>query len=126
MIEYPAKIMFDKEDDIFNVEFTDLPGCLTYGETLDDAMANAKDALTGYLASIDLRKISIPVPSKIKGENSYYIKPEINTAFAIWLKINRTKHGYSQKDMAAILDISFQGYQKYENPIKANPTLKPI
>ena len=126
MIEYPAEIIFDKEDEVFNVEFVDLPGCLTYGETMDEAQANAKEALNGYLSSIDLRKIDIPIPSKLKKKNIYYIKPELNTAFAIWLKLSRTKNGYSQKDMAEILNITFQGYQKYENPIKANPTLKTI
>ena len=37
MIQYPAKIIFNKEDSVYDVEFPDLPGCLTYGETLEKA-----------------------------------------------------------------------------------------
>ena len=38
-----------------------LPGCVTYGRTIEEANAMAKDAITGYIAS--LRKHGDPVPS---------------------------------------------------------------
>ncbi len=126
MIQYPAKITYSKSDKSYLVEFPDLPGCLTYGETLESAKYNAREALTGYLESIDLRKIKIPIASKITGKNIYYISPEKRVAFALWLKIERAKHGYTQKDMASKLNINFQSYQKFENPRKTNPTLKTI
>jgi antitoxin HicB len=37
-----------------------LPGCVTYGRTLDEAREMAKDAITGYVAS--LRKHNDPAP----------------------------------------------------------------
>ncbi len=126
MIKYLAKITYDKKDKSYNVEFPDLPGCLTYGDTLEDALAYAKDALTGYLESIDLRKIDIPKPSKLKGKNIHYIQPEKKVAFAIWLKTKRIEARYSQKQLAQKLDITFQSYQRYENPQKTIPTLKTI
>jgi antitoxin HicB len=126
MIQYPAKIVYSKSDKSYMVEFPDLPGCLTYGETLESAKNNAREALTGYLESIDLRKIKIPIASKLTGKNIYYTSPEKQVAFAIWLKTKRTKHGYTQKDMACKLKINFQSYQKFENPKKTNPTLKTI
>ncbi len=126
MIQYPAKITYDKSDNCYNVEFPDLPGCLTYGETLEEAKYYAANALTGYLESIDLRKINIPKPSDLKGRDVYNIKPEKKVTFAIWLKTKRIEKGYSQKDMADKLGTSFQNYQKYENPVKTNPTLKTI
>nr|WP_154887695.1 type II toxin-antitoxin system HicB family antitoxin [Paenibacillus xylanexedens] len=36
-------------DDGINVSFPDLPGCLTYGHTLEEALIMAKDALELYL-----------------------------------------------------------------------------
>jgi antitoxin HicB len=38
-----------------------LPGCVTYGRTLDEAREMAKDAISGYIAS--LRKHKDPIPT---------------------------------------------------------------
>ena len=38
-----------------------LPGCVTHGRTLDEARRMAKDAISGYIAS--LRKHNDPIPS---------------------------------------------------------------
>jgi predicted RNase H-like HicB family nuclease len=38
-----------------------LPGCVTYGRTVDEAREMARDAISGYIAS--LRKHKDPVPS---------------------------------------------------------------
>ncbi len=123
MINYPAKIEYSKSDKVYTVAFPDLPGCHTYGETLEEAQSMAAEALTGYLESIDLRKMKIPEPSSLKGKNIYYIGPDVKTAFAIWMKLTRKAKGLSQKKAAELLGINFQSYQKYENPRKANPTL---
>ena len=55
---YPA--VFTAEDGCYNVEFPDLEGCLTYGETLEEAFFNAKEALSGYSASVLERGLSLP------------------------------------------------------------------
>lgn len=41
-----------------------LPGCVTYGRTLKEARAMARDAAVGYVAS--LRKHNEPIPSDDK------------------------------------------------------------
>jgi antitoxin HicB len=38
-----------------------LPGCVTYGRTVDEAREMARDAISGYIAS--LRKHKDPVPT---------------------------------------------------------------
>jgi len=126
MIKYAAKIIHSKADKAFNVEFPDLPGCLTYGSTLDEALKNAKEALDGYLESVDLREMNIPKPVRHAGKNFYPISPTENIAFAIWLKLARKKHNLTQKQVAAKLNIPYQNYQNFENPKKANPTLRNI
>jgi antitoxin HicB len=52
MISYPAIIKYDKADKNYLVEFPDLPGCVTFGRTLEEAKQNAEEALSGYLESI--------------------------------------------------------------------------
>jgi antitoxin HicB len=126
MIQYPAIIKYSRSDKCYLVKFPDLRGCFTYGESIEEARRNAHEALSGYLESIDLRKVGIPAPSKLKGKYVEYINPDKRIAFAIWLKIKRLEQGYTQKDMARMLNIHFQSYQKFENPKKTNPTLKTI
>jgi len=126
MIAYPGLFQYDDEDKIYNVRFPDLPGCLTYGETIDEAKDMAKEALTGFLQSIDARKLKIPNPSKLKGDEVVYIEPETPAAFAIWLRKQRESLGLSQSDVAKKLGIKYQTYQRFESPSKTNPTLRTI
>lgn len=61
---YPAIV--HEDDGSFWVEFPDLEGCFSEGETMADAIANAADALGGYLCSLMDRDIKAPVASDAK------------------------------------------------------------
>lgn len=41
-----------------------LPGCVTYGQTLAEAKKMAKDAITGYIASLKKHKEPIPTDNE--------------------------------------------------------------
>lgn len=60
---YPA--VFTKEGDTFNVAFPDLPGCVTFGVGMADAIKMAEDVLCLYLYHAEEDKDDIPVPSEI-------------------------------------------------------------
>lgn len=60
---YPA--IFHKEKDTYWVEFPDLEGCHTYGESLNEAMEAAQEALAGYLLTFLEQKKEIASPSDI-------------------------------------------------------------
>ncbi len=51
------------EDEIFTAEIPELPGCISQGNSREDAIANIKDAISGYLAS--LKKHDEPIPFSI-------------------------------------------------------------
>jgi antitoxin HicB len=51
------------EDGVFVAECPSLPGCTSQGKTRAEALANIRDAMTGYLAS--LKKHGEPVPPPI-------------------------------------------------------------
>jgi Uncharacterized conserved protein len=55
---YPA--IFTEEDGNYIVEFPDLEGCLTYGESIEDALVQAEEALEGYLVVL-LENEQLPV-----------------------------------------------------------------
>ena len=54
------------EDGVFVAECPNLPGCISQGKTRAEALANIKDAIDGYIAS--LRKHDEPVPLPITEE----------------------------------------------------------
>lgn len=54
------------EDGIFVSNCPTLPGCWSQGDTRDEAIANIKDAISGYLAS--LNKHGDPIPPPISEE----------------------------------------------------------
>ena len=62
MIRYRIIIEQD-EDGVFVAECPVLPGCVSQGSTRDEAVANIKDAIAGYLES--LRKHNEPIPPSI-------------------------------------------------------------
>lgn len=67
MYYYFAQFHPDEEKpDIYNVSFPDLPGCVTFGTGLDDAMTQAMDALAGYLEVEMERGEEIPFPSDME------------------------------------------------------------
>jgi predicted RNase H-like HicB family nuclease len=59
---YTAIISEDPEDGGYLVDFPSLPGCHTYGRTLDEAQSNAKDALEGFIEA--LTKIGAVLPDE--------------------------------------------------------------
>jgi predicted RNase H-like HicB family nuclease len=56
-------IVEQDEDGVFVAECPGLPGCVSQGQTRVEAVANIRDAIEGYLAS--LRKQGDPVPPPI-------------------------------------------------------------
>ena len=71
---YPA--VFEKEIDGYSVFFPDLTGCQTQGDSLEEALAMAKDALALYIFDIEEEHLEIPTPSNpttIKLEKNQFI-----------------------------------------------------
>jgi predicted RNase H-like HicB family nuclease len=61
-MRYRVTIEVD-EDGVFVAQCPALPGCVSQGKTRQEAVANIKDAIEGYLAS--LRKHGDPIPPPI-------------------------------------------------------------
>lgn len=65
LFAYPA--VFHQENESFWVEFPDLQGCQTFGSTVNETMAAAQEALTGYLLTLLEEGVSIAPPSDLNG-----------------------------------------------------------
>lgn len=60
---YPA--IMHEEDGVFWVEFPDLEGCFSQGDTMAEAAVYAEEALGAYLGSLMDRGLDIPAASDI-------------------------------------------------------------
>lgn len=50
------------EDGVFVAECPTLPGCISQGKTRAEAVSNIKDAIAGYLVSLDKHGEAVPLP----------------------------------------------------------------
>lgn len=52
--------IFRKTSEAIEVEFPDLRGCVTFGQTMDEAIENATDVLAGWLANAESQFVKEP------------------------------------------------------------------
>ena len=60
MRKYTILLIRDHGDDGFTVLVPELPGCVTEGETIQEALEMARDAITGHVAAMQLHGEEIP------------------------------------------------------------------
>ncbi len=63
-LEYPfsISILQNEEGGGYLIEFPDLPGCVSDGDTIDEAIANGKDALSCWIETAQQHGDEIPLP----------------------------------------------------------------
>lgn len=65
-LPYRMEIVEDKHEGGFVVSFPDLPGCLTCGETIESAIANAMEAKNAWLEAAIEDGIGIYEPDSVE------------------------------------------------------------
>ena len=87
-MKYVFTAVFSKEPDTaetYNVTFPDLPGCNTFGDSLEDAISMAQDVLCLWLYHREQDELPIPTatpPSKIEVEGDEFITAiSVDTGF---------------------------------------------
>jgi len=65
-LPYKMEINSDTSEQGYVISFPELPGCVTCGETLESALANAEDCKREWLTAALEMKISIPIPKNFK------------------------------------------------------------
>ncbi len=123
MIRYHLKV--HKDGGTFWGEFPDLEGCFTDGTSKEELAANAVEALTGWISSVIERGFKIPGPA-YSASGSIPIALPLPMGVALQLRWIREARRLSQQEVARRLGISYQAYQRFENPVKANPNLKTL
>lgn len=62
--------VMEKTSDGYSVYFPDLPGCVSWGNDLEEAQKMAKEALELHLYGMEKERLSFPVASKSVNVNS--------------------------------------------------------
>ena len=96
LLTYPA--IFTFEDNQYWVEFVDLKGCFSDGETLPEAMENAKEAMGLYLEDLTEYPQCTTDIKKIKLEENQIVS---------FVTVNLTEHKkkYENKSVKKTLSI---------------------
>ena len=61
-MKYEVVIYWSEEDSVFIAEVPDLPGCMTHGDTYEEAALNVQEATAGWLESWVAMGRPIPQP----------------------------------------------------------------
>ena len=116
---YNCKI--ERDGDVYIAQFPDIPHVQTCGFSHEEALAMAKEVLDICLEEEVTRDYIIPPPSFGEG---YPVTVASHIALSIRLRELRGEK--SQTDIARRLGLTYQAYQRLENPRKANPTVKTL
>jgi predicted RNase H-like HicB family nuclease len=77
-MKYPIAIELGDETHAFGVVVPDLPGCFSAGDTLDEAIDNAKEAIELWLETVIDDNGAVPEPGSIR-------QHQANTEYAGWV-----------------------------------------
>ena len=93
MSKYLYYAIFEFEDNAYNVFYPDLPGCVTFGKDMSEALRMAKDALEGHMLVMEDYKEAIPEASNpneiVVPKGALLIPIEIDTKLARYKEENK-------------------------------------
>lgn len=61
-LNYPIRIQFDAQDNVYTAEVADLPGCFASGDSVEDAYKNAEEAKNEWMRVALEEGLPIPQP----------------------------------------------------------------
>lgn len=122
VLAYNAKVRKDR--DRYLITFRDLKNVFAEGDTLEEAVFNARQALDGVLASMLDHELDIPVPTKPR-RGEYEIPVGLALSAPLSLYLMRKRMNLTMAQVAAALGVTYQRYQNIEKP-GANITAKTL
>jgi len=74
--EYPFIIrpLSNEEGGGYLIEFPDLPGCMSDGETIDEAVKNGENAIQAWMEAAKQMNRPIPHPRKLENQSGKWVQ----------------------------------------------------
>ena len=91
--KYRVDIIWSAEDEAYIVRVPELEGCVTHGDSMEEALAHAKEAIASYLDSLKARGQPIPKPlaeQKFSGKIPLRIDPNLHRDLAVKAQVDGT------------------------------------
>lgn len=101
-MSYRMEIVENKEEGGFVVSYPDLPGCITCGETVESAVANAQDAKRAWLEAAIEEGIEIQEPNSLEDYSGQF-KLRIPRSLHRLLAEHSKKEGISMNQYCVFL-----------------------
>jgi predicted RNase H-like HicB family nuclease/DNA-binding XRE family transcriptional regulator len=119
---FEAIAVFYKDEEGYYQAFSpNIDGAISYGETLEEARTNIKEAMEGVIKTAldkDIANYFSHIEYKAKeSETIETIKIDSKLQVAVSIKIAREKAGYSQRDFGKKLGMTQQSIFRYEKGI---------
>ena len=89
-MSYRMEIVEDKDEGGFVVSYPDLPGCITCGETVESAVANALDAKKAWLEAALEEGVEIHEPDSLEDYSGQFNNRSKNSFTSIGDGVNCT------------------------------------
>lgn len=120
-MHYTAKLMKEK-DGGYSVSFPDLNGCFSQGDTLEEALSMAKEAMELTLEDVFDGN---PLPACKTAENPRkgLYRIEVDPELAVALQVAAARGKVPQATVARELGMTKQAYRRLEDP-KANLSVR--
>jgi len=65
VLKYHVMLRWEPEDEVYTVWVPSLPGCVTFGKTIDEALDMARDAIEGYVQTLIAHGEEVPTDEDI-------------------------------------------------------------
>ena len=101
-LPYQIELTPDPDEGGYVASFPDLPGCLSVGDTAEEALANATDAKRAWLEAAIDDGVSIPDPNSLEaysGQFNIRVPKSLHRTFSI----NSKKEGVSMNQYCVYL-----------------------
>lgn len=103
MLKYPVDLSQDDNGTILAV-VPDIPGCVTFGDDEQDALANAVDALETMIAARITDRLDIPAPSGAKGRPT--VSPTLLGMLKLAVYVSMRERGWRKADLARAMGLN--------------------
>lgn len=80
MIRYTVVVTPEPDGSAFNVTVPALPGCFTWGVSMEEAVAHARDAIAGHVAALVETGQHVPIEGEADAPSITSVEIGVNAA----------------------------------------------
>lgn len=118
-MKFPIAIELGNDTQAYGVEFPDVPGYFSAGDTLDEAILNAHEALAGYMEFLFEEGDAVPEPGSI---GQHQQNPDYADRVWAFVDVDLTPYlGKSQKINVTLPDLLIK---RIDAMVSVNPRYK--